>query len=136
MAVVFTPLAVGNCENMIQYNVTMVAADAEVLRDVFSDLGAGQEALRRVLGEAAGSDAAARLILGLRQAADAAVAADGRIRVTVVPNIAGLMPQVIAKAGAGRANLAITAAGAGASTQVLVTVELVRENMKTDGSAA
>jgi hypothetical protein len=121
---------------MIQYNVTMAASDPEVLRDLFSDLANGQEALRKVLGEAAATDAAARLLLGLRQAADSAVAADGRIRVTVVPNTAGLMPQVIAKTGSGRANLAVTAAGAGAATQVLITVELVRENMRIDGSAA
>ena len=136
MAVVYTVLAPGNVEDSIQYNVTMAASDPEVLRDVFSDLTNSQEALRKVLGEAAATDAAARLLLGLRQAADTAVPADGRIQVTVVPNTAGLMPQVIAKTGTGRANLAITAAGAGAATQVLVTIRLIRENQKVDGSAA
>lgn len=135
MAVVYTPLAVGNVKDMIEYNVTMAASDPEVLRDIFNDLGAGQQDLRKVLGETIATDAEARLKLGLRQAADAAVACDGRIEVTVVPNTAGLMPQVIAKVGSGRANLAITAAGAGAATQVRVRVRLIRENMRADGSA-
>lgn len=133
MAVVYTLLAAGNVKNRLQYNVTMAASDPEVLRDVFLDCGAGQVELAKVLGEAAASDALARLKLGMRQAADAAVADDGRIRVTVVPNTVGLMPAVVAKTGTGRANLAITAAGAGAATQVLVTIELVRENMRADG---
>jgi hypothetical protein len=135
MAVVYTLLAAGNVRNRLQYNVTMAASDPEVLRDVFLDCGAAQVDLAKVLGEAAATDAAARLKLGLRQAADTAVADDGRIRITVVPNTAGLMPQVIGKTGTGRANLAITAAGAGAATQVLVTIELVRENMRADGGA-
>lgn len=136
MAVVYTLLAPGNVDNRLQYNVTMAASDPEVLRDVFLDCGPGQADLAKVLAEAATTDAAARNKLGLRQAADAAVVDDGRLRVTVVPNTAGLMPQVIAKTGTNRANLAITAAGAGAATQVLVTISLERENMRNDGSSA
>lgn len=136
MAVVYTVLAPGTVKNRIQYLVTMAASDPEVLRDVFSDLGAGQADLKAVLGQAAGTDALARNVLGLRVAADTAVADDGRIQVTVSPIVAGLMPAVIAKTGTGRANLAITAAGAGASTQVLVTVELRRENMAASGASS
>ena len=135
MAVVFTPLAVGNCDDMIQYNVTMAASDPEVLRDVFLDLGASQTELAKVLGQAAATDALARQLLNLRQAADAAVVPDGRLQITMIPNTAGLMPQLIAKTGTGRANLAVTAAGAGAATQVLITIRLIRENMKNDGSS-
>lgn len=135
MAVVFTLLAPGNVDNRLQYNVTMAASDPEVLRDIFLDCGAGQQDLAKVLGEAAATDALARVKLGLRNAADTAVPDDGRIRISVIPNVAGLMPAVVGKTGTGRANLAVTAAGAGASTQVQITVTLERENMKADGSA-
>lgn len=135
MAVVYTLLASGNVKNRLQYNVTMAASDPEVLRDVFLDCGPAQADLAKVLGEAAATDQLARVKLGLRQAADAAIADDGRILISVVPNTAGLMPQVIGKTGTGRANLAITAAGAGAATQVQVTIELKRENMRLDGSS-
>ncbi len=136
MAVVFTLLTPGNSDTRVQYQMTMVAADPQVLHNVFADLGAGQAKLRKVLGEAVASDAAARVLLGLRAAADSALG-DQRMRVTYVTQTAGLMPAITAlrDAGTGLAFLAVTAAGAGASTEGILTLEIIEENQKADGSS-
>jgi hypothetical protein len=149
MAVVFTLLNGGNQDNRLQYCVTMASADPAVLKDPLPDVGAGQVLLRKVLSELVAAsigpgapDGFARALLGLREETETGAAfADQRVRVSMVPERVGVMPSVTAvrDAGTGRAFLSVqagtTSAGALAVTKVILTLELLQDNMKADGSS-
>jgi len=100
--------------------------------------------LRKVLSELVASDNAARVLMGLREAADAnpiTFPPDQRIRAFLTAERPGVMPQLTAvrDAGTGRAFLQVaagtTSAGAVAVTNAIVTIELVPNMVKADGSS-